>query len=455
LRVPHLDIQIGIEVYLTNSLGVGGQIRAEVEDFIVEEMLVDGSKAPVAGDIPSKVLHSTSERQRFLLCILVKRNWDTLIAIKNIARQLAVNSDKIQIAGIKDAKAWTAQHITIDGGTFEDVPKVSVNELALFPVGYVREPLSTYYLLGNRFTIKIRNIRHRQATVEQRLNKTANLLEEVGGIPNFFGHQRFGTTRPITHLVGKAIVLGNFEEAAMLFLAKPSPHEHPASRHSRQVLQAKRDFRQALQDFPRQLRFERLMLVHLAQNPEDFLGAFQVLPSKLQELFVQAHQSFLFNRFLSQRIKSGYTIGRPIVVDFVIGVERSGLPFPKLARTVTSEDEASITKQVKAGKMRVALPIIGMKLGPSEGVMGEIERAVLTAEGIRLDHLRLNPLSKVGGAGGLRASVAPIKELKFKVSKSSAGGCQVELNFMLQRGSYATTLLREMMKPEDPLSAGF
>ena len=58
-------------------------------------------------------------------------------------------------------------------------------------------------------------------------------LDQVGGIPNFFGHQRFGTTRPITHLVGKAILKGDFEEAAMLFLAKPSLYEHPSSRQAR------------------------------------------------------------------------------------------------------------------------------------------------------------------------------------------------------------------------------
>ena len=130
-------------------------------------------------------------------------------------------------------------------------------------------------------------------------------LEALGGIPNFFGHQRFGTTRPITHLVGKALVRGDFEEAAMLFLAKPSVHEHPASRQARQELQSTKNFKQALENFPKQLRFERLMLNHLADNPDDFVGAFQRLPVKLQELFVQAHQSYLFNRFLSERIKHG------------------------------------------------------------------------------------------------------------------------------------------------------
>ena len=112
----------------------------------------------------------------------------------------------------------------------------------LYPVGYLREALSLFYLLGNYFTIKIKAIKHKESTVEARILQTIEELEALGGIPNFFGHQRFGTTRPITHLVGKALVKGDFEEAAMLFLAKPSVHEHPASRQARQELQVDKKF---------------------------------------------------------------------------------------------------------------------------------------------------------------------------------------------------------------------
>ena len=45
MPVSPLDKQLGIEVYATKSLGVGGAIREAVDDFVVEEMLVDGSKA--------------------------------------------------------------------------------------------------------------------------------------------------------------------------------------------------------------------------------------------------------------------------------------------------------------------------------------------------------------------------------------------------------------------------
>ena len=457
MPVSPLDKQLGIEVYATKSLGVGGAIREAVDDFVVEEMLVDGSKANVNGAVPSRVLGSSPQRQRYLLCVLVKRNWDTFIAIKNVAKQLGIDQRRIQIAGIKDAKAITAQHITIEDCLMENALKVNVKDIQLYPVGYLREALSLFYLLGNQFTIKIKSIKHRKSAVETRISQTQKELEALGGIPNFFGHQRFGTTRPITHLVGKALVRGDFEEAAMLFLAKPSPHEHPASRQARQELQSTKNFKQALENFPKQLRFERLMLNHLADKPNDFVGAFQRLPVKLQELFVQAHQSYLFNRFLSERVKHGYSLNKAEVGDFVVAVERSGLPLTSMVKNVTSETVEEVNELIKAGKLRVALPIVGVKRKLSHGAMGRIEQKVLEEEEIKFENLQINAISRIGGRGGLRTAITPIGDFKLQnvTADTSGKDCQAELSFMLLRGSYATVVLREIMKPKSPITAGF
>jgi len=451
LSVPEIDKLLGIEVYATKTLGIGGLIRESVEDFVVEEILVDGSKASVSGMVPSKVLATSARRQRFLLCVLVKRNWDTFIAVKNVAKALCIDQERVQFAGIKDAKAVTAQHITLENVSMEDAAKVEVKDLTVNPVGYVREQMSLFYLLGNCFTITIKNISQTKKHILGRIDQTSKELEVVGGIPNFFGHQRFGTTRSITHKVGKALSHGNFEEAAMLFLAKPSMYEHPNSRQARQELESTRNLKQALENFPKQLRFERLMLRHLSENPEDFLGSFQRLPLKLQALFVQAHQSYLFNRFLSARVKGGLPLNKALVGDFVVGVERSGLPLTTVSKIVTAESLVDSNKQVKTGKLRVALPIFGAKQKLSQGVMGQVERSVLAAEGLEDEPLRLNELSRVGGKGGLRTVLSPVRD--FKLTNVSDDFAQT--SFMLNRGSYATVVLRELMKPIDPVAAGF
>ena len=458
MNVPEIDKLLGIEVYATETAGVGGVIRESVDDFRVEEVLVDGSKAEIEKAPEKRVLGASPSRQRYLLCVLVKRNWDTFIALKNIGKQLTLSQGQIQIAGIKDAKAVTAQHITVENCSVEDAAKVNVKDIDLRPVGYVHEKLSPYYLLGNHFTIKIKAAKHAASTVEKRIVEVAEAVDSAGGVPNFFGHQRFGTTRPITHLVGKAIIEGDIEEAAMLFLSKPSVHEHPSSRNARIELQSTRDFKQALQNFPRQLRFERLMLSHLVEKTDDFVGAFTRLPVKLQGLFVQAYQSYLFNRFLSERIKSGFSLNKAEAGDYVVNVERSGLPMVNVAKVVDAEAVAEVNERIRAGKMRVALPLIGIKQKPSQGTMGRIEREILDEEDIQTGNFRVNEVYRISGRGGLRAVLTPVQGFKLHSVSASATGqneSQAELSFMLLRGSYATVLLREIMKTENPITAGF
>jgi tRNA pseudouridine13 synthase len=458
LPVPRIDKLLGIDVYATETPGIGGVIRQSVNDFVVEEVLVDGSRAKINKATESRVLGASPSRQRYLLCVLVKRNWDTFIAIKNIAKQLGISQEQIHMAGIKDAKAITAQHITIEYGSMEDVSRINVKDIEVRPVGYFRDKLSPYYLLGNNFDIRIKAINLAESTIEKRIAGTIEELEAIGGIPNFFGHQRFGTTRPITHLAGKAIVKGDFEEAVMLFLAQPSVYEHPSSRQARRELHSKQDFKQALQNFPKQLRYERLMLNHLVEKPDDFIGAFKRLPIKLQALFVQAYQSYLFNRFLSERIRNGFALNTAEVGDYMVNVERSGLPMIKTGKMADAATLAETNESIKTGKMRIALPLVGIKQRFSQGVMGQIEKQILEAEGIKTENFKIDAIPMISGRGELRAIVSPIKNFRVHNISRIADNLkehQAELEFMLLRGSYATVLLREIMKPHNPISAGF
>ena len=449
---------MGIEVYSTHSLGIGGVIRQNVEDFIVEEVLVDGSKATVAESVESTALGSNNIKNRYLLCVLVKRSWDTLAAVKAVADQLAISMGRIDIAGLKDAKAVAAMHITIEGVSPEMVQKVKVKDLELRSVGYVRNKLSAYYLLGNAFRISIGSISNSKQTVSKRITRILEELELVGGVPNFFGHQRFGTTRSVTHLVGKAIVKGDFRKAAMLFLAKPGLHEHSASRQARKELQKTQDFRQALQGFPKQLRYERLMLKRLAEEPDDYVGAFKRLPMKLQELFVQAYQSYLFNKFLSRRIANELKLNRAEVGDYVVRVQRSGLPMIAMQKTVTAATLAEINNAIVAGKMRVALPLTGFRQKISGGTQGEIEKQILADERLNPESFKINAMPMLTTRGELRTAITPLNDFSLNGvfrDLTNPSRNKANIGFTLHRGSYATIVLRELMKTRNPIVAGF
>ncbi len=104
MKIPAIEKQLGIETFVSKTRGVGGVIRQKPEDFMVEEVLVDGSKAELEPRLP---LQLTGEG-RYLICLLVKHNWDTLLVARKIAKQLGVSERRVQIAGIKDKKAVTA-----------------------------------------------------------------------------------------------------------------------------------------------------------------------------------------------------------------------------------------------------------------------------------------------------------------------------------------------------------
>jgi tRNA pseudouridine13 synthase len=90
--------------------------------------------------------------------------------------------------------------------------------------------------------------------------------------------------------------------------------------------------------------------------------------------------------------------------------------------------------------------------------MGQIERQVLEEEGVKTERFRVNAVPKISARGGLRAVVAPIKDFKLQGISARAdahGEREADLSFMLLRGSYATVLLREIMKPRNPISSGF
>lgn len=458
MLVPKIEKLIGIEVYATRSSGIGGVIRQNIEDFVVEELLADGSKATIEAPAKSEALGASNIRNRYLLCVLVKRNWDTFAAIKAVADQLGIGLKQISIAGIKDAKAVTAQHVTIEETTLEEVEKVKIKDIALYPVGYVRNKLSSFYLFGNSFHINISSINHTPSTIRKRIAQTVEELKQIGGIPNFFGHQRFGTTRPITHLVGKAILKENFKKAAMLFLAKPSPHEHSASRQARKELQATQNFKQALQNFPKQLRYERIMLKQLAEKPNDYIGAFKKLPVKLQELFIQAYQSYLFNKFLSKRIANGLQLNKAEIGDYVVSLQRSGLPMVTMYKIANTQTLSEINKAISTGKMRLAIPLIGFKQPVSQGVQGETEKHILEEEGnIKPEHFKIKTLPELTTRGELRTTLTPLNNFTLnEISQDpTTQKNKAKTSFTLHRGSYATTALREIMKTRNPIKAKF
>lgn len=453
LRVPELEEDLGIETYASTSRGIGGRIRSCPEDFVVEEILADGSRASVKPSLGAALPIGLG---RYLVCKLIKKGWDTLVVVREIADQIGVSPGRIGIAGLKDTQALTAQHMSIGGIPPERVLKIDLDGVTVTPLRFSSDKISSRLLFGNHFGIEVRSVKLSSRTVHRRIRKTREELSDLGGIPNFFGHQRFGTIRPVTHRVGRCLVKEQFEEAALIFLSEASPHEYPRAGRARRRLQETQDFKLALRIFPRRFTYERLMLRHLSKSSGDFLGAFRRLPPELLSLFVQAYQSFLFNRFLSERMKRRIPIGKPQAGDYVVDLDENGLPTFAFRR-VEDGNTAEFGRKIGEGKMAVALPLVGFRQPRSDGVQGEIEKEILEEEETEPDDLRIQKMPEASAPGVLRRALAPILELRIQCKEPTADqtGFNVEFGFELQKGSYATILLREFMKPNNLVRAGF
>jgi tRNA pseudouridine13 synthase len=313
----------------------------------------------------------------------------------------------------------------------EQIREIETPKLRLYPLGFSNEKIHSDLLFGNQFRITIRAIEQSESGTAKHIESANNELVTLGGCPNFFGHQRFGTTRPISHVVGKHILLGEWEEAALAFLAKPSIYEHPQSRQVRQQLWDTRNFKDALRDFPPRLTFERSMLNHLAMRSGDFVGAFHRLPKKLCQLFVQAYQSYLFNKFLSENIQREFLRESP--GDYTYNLTLDNKEYP-------------------------ALPLIGYQQTLSKGKQGEIEKKILEDEKVQLSKFKIPLMPEISSKGKLRTALTPVRDFRTGASvedEANIGKRKMSLSFGLMKGSYATVLLREFMKPENLVEAGY
>jgi tRNA pseudouridine13 synthase len=419
-----LERLMGIRVYLTDADGIGGRLRDDVSDFIVDE--VSGVKAGETGD--------------YLIVRVDKENWETHHLLRDMARQLGISDDRIGIAGIKDKRAITSQLMSIRGISPEDLKRISLPRVAVTPLGRSNKDIAPGDLKGNNFDIRINGISLDSQEMENRISGVSAGIASAGGIPNFFGYQRFGIRRPVTHLVGEQIVKGDIEGAAMTYIARSFPWESPESREVRDAVWKTRDFRLGLETYPLNLRYERAMMHRLVERPGDYAGAFRALPGNLITMFVHAFQSYLFNKMLSLRMEKGMSLTVPVEGDVVCFAGTDGEPDPSKIELVTVKNRPDVLYLLKRRRAFLVLPLVGRDTKPA--MIDEAARMVLKEEGITQENFSIPQIPELTSAGRWREALTPVSP----VITPGAGSARAQ--FFLRKGSYATTVLREYMKAD-------
>ena len=397
--VPELDRVAGITLYSTHSPGIGGRIRSTPEDFEVDEVLSERA----AGSI--------RERGRYAVYSLTKRNIDTGHCLVDIHRRGRI---RLKALGLKDASACTTQYVCATSAG-AGMPRLQTGRYDLVRLGYVDKPLTKRAMIGNRFGIVIRGCAG-----------DPGAFEGYGGILNHYGYQRFGSRRPVTHLVGKAIIRRDFEEAVRLILSATSPFDTDANNNLRRRLADPANHAECLEVMPRSMDTERAVIRSLADGG-DARSAILAVPLYLRRLYVQAYQSYVFNRTLGAAALDGQQMSSP------------------QDRDICFDGAGRIGKYEGGPDQRLAVPIVGYsyyKKTRFHPVISEI----LSREDVAPRDFYIKEMQEVSAEGGFRQAV-------LECTGYETRGCRVM--FVLSRGSFATMVLREIIKPADPVAAGF
>ncbi len=324
--------------------GCGGQLKAVPADFEVEELpayLPSGEGEHLFLWV-EKVGHGTQEVARAL------------------AAAVGLKERDVSYAGQKDRQAVTRQLFCFPAKAEAGLSAFAMPGVTVHWAKRHRNKLKTGHLKGNRFRIRLRDVKDAGAA--------RACLEAVRarGFANFFGTQRFGRGGDNADK-GFALLRGERLPGAVS-------------------------------------RFER-------------------------RLFLSAAQSLLFNRALAERLAHG-TFARALAGDVMKKLTTGGV--------FVCADPAADQPRVEQFEVSPAGPVFGPRMEQAQGEVAAAEARVLAGADVTLaDFSR--------GGGETEGTRRPYR-LPLHGVEVAAEGDDLWLAFELPRGSYATVLLRELLK---------
>ncbi|KAG8648140.1 hypothetical protein MANES_09G154600v8 [Manihot esculenta] len=256
---------------------------------------------------------------KFLRFHLYKENKDTQEAIGLIGKMLGIQPRSFGFAGTKDKRSVSTQRVTVFKQHASRVAALNERLIGI-KVGdfcHVKEGLLLGQLLGNRFTVTLRGV---IADSEDTIKGSADSLGRHGFI-NYFGLQRFGSGSVPTHLIGAALLRGEWKSAASMIL-DPREGERDVVRKAREYYKESDDIEGTLRQLPRHLIAERAivscppLLQCLKKCPGNYLQALKAIPRTLRMMYVHSYQSYLWNHAASARVQK-YGTHQVVVGDLV------------------------------------------------------------------------------------------------------------------------------------------
>ena len=410
--VPNIDRMAGIEIYSTKFDGIGGSIKVKNEDFKVLELLVES--------ISRDISKNSDNSYRFPVLLLQKKGLDSNHAIIEISNVLGT---RVRVLGIKDSKAVTTQYATCDNKKFR-IGKTTHTSLSL--LGYSKHSIKKSHIKGNQFEINISN--PLRSDIDE-------FITEISNIPNYYGLQRFGSERLVTHLVGREIINRNFKKAVEIFLCHTTEYDTQFSKEIREKCNDPKNYVHVMKIIPKGMDIERNLLRSLVDG-KGYISALRSVPLNIRRLFVHAYQAFMFNKCLSSMIMNGESISCCLKNDFCFKLENQ-MTMGKLMKYLDDGNTNLVP----------AMHLPGYSFKSTDGRFEKSLCLMMKQENISPKDFYLKEMQELSVEGGFRQ--LPLLVNDFAYSDN------LLVKFKLPIGSYATILLRELMKPNDPIKSGF
>lgn len=332
-------------------------------DFVVEE-------------IP---LYPFSGRGEHLILKIRKKNLSTFELLEILSSHLGVKSRDIGYAGLKDKASLSIQHLSLPLKFAPKLEAFSHPNIKILEQSVHENKLRIGHLKGNRFFMRLKKLSPINST---KLTQALGAIEQ-GGIPNYFGFQRFGNQGD-NHEIGRQIAHGERR------IASPKKRTFLIGAYQSKLfnewLSARVKLSKLLTNFtPKEVAsLEESLPLELIKRLKDQPHAFKILPGEVMHHY----------------------------------------PYGKI---FTAEDLEAESQRFFERSIVPAGLISGAKTKGAEGIAKLYEAPYLDP--------------KIKEAGTRRLAWVFPEDVEYRYIEEEAQG---ELNFYLPKGSYATVLLEEL-----------
>lgn len=357
-----------------------------------------------------------------------KRSISTPQVQSELAAALDRRVSAVRFPALKDRQSTAVQYASVPGNP---PPRIQGDRWTATYAGRLGRPLRPTDIAGNRFTLTVRDMSLQDAN---RLRRRLRQMAEHG-LPNYFDRQRFGSYSPGSGFIAEHILARDAEGALRAYLTSPQLGDpEQVKRYKRIAANHWGDWDILFTAAPRPSNY-RSVLTYLRDHPRDYRKALNLIPRRLLSLYLSAYQSFLWNRI------AGEYLGKVLRhesfdPDELPHLEIAGAELP-LYLTLPDSLWDRLTHQ------SIAMP--HHRVVYSEPALLEAAESVLRAEGLSRDSLKARILKKAYFSRHQRSLLFQPNDLVLSQPMDDElypGQQKLTVRFTLQRGCYATLLIR-------------